>query len=48
MKALANFSLRRSIGTLVVVLGVLTGGTLLTVKITTDHLLYRRSDGDGS
>ena len=43
MKAFANFSLRRSIVTLIVVLGALTGGTLLTVKITTDYLLYQEA-----
>ena len=43
MTALGNFSLQRSIGTLVVVLSILTGGTWLAVKITTDYLLYQEA-----
>ena len=38
MKALANVSLLRRIGTLVVGLGIF--GTWAAVKVTTDHLLY--------
>jgi diguanylate cyclase (GGDEF)-like protein len=40
MTALTNVSFLRNIGTLVVILGVLTGGTWLVTKITTDYLLY--------
>ena len=43
MKALANVSLLRRIGTLVVGLGILIGGTGLIVKITTDYLLYQEA-----
>jgi diguanylate cyclase (GGDEF)-like protein len=43
MKAFANVSLQWSIGTLLVVLSLLTGGTWLVVKITTDHLLYEEA-----
>jgi diguanylate cyclase (GGDEF)-like protein len=39
----ANVSLQRSLGTLVVILAVLTGGTWLAVKMTTDHLLYQEA-----
>jgi diguanylate cyclase (GGDEF)-like protein len=43
MTALGNFSLQRSIGTLVVVFSILTGGTWLAAKITTDYLLYQEA-----
>jgi diguanylate cyclase (GGDEF)-like protein len=43
MKALANVSLLRRIGTLVVGLGILIGGTGLIMKITTDYLLYQEA-----
>jgi diguanylate cyclase (GGDEF)-like protein len=38
--SLAKLSLRRSVGILFVVLGILIGGTWAAVKITTDYLLY--------
>jgi hypothetical protein len=43
MKAFVNISLLRNIGTLVAVLGILTGGTWLAMKITTDRLLYQEA-----
>ena len=39
MSYLSEISFRRGIGLLVLVLTMLLGGTLLTVKVTTDHLL---------
>jgi diguanylate cyclase (GGDEF)-like protein len=36
-------SIRRNIGVLVVVLGILVGGTWAAVKLATDHLLYRNA-----
>ncbi len=33
----------RNLGIFVAVLGILVGGTLGTVKITTDHLLYQHA-----
>ena len=41
MLSLAKMSIRRNIGVLVVVLGILVGGTWAAVKLATDHLLYR-------
>ena len=40
MEGLENLPIWRYLGLLVVVLGVLVGGTWLTVKVTTDSLLY--------
>ncbi len=39
MPILSNISFRRAIGILVAVLAILSGGTWVTVKVTTDHLL---------
>ncbi len=39
MPILSNISFRRAIGILVAVLAILAGGTWITVKVTTDHLL---------
>ena len=41
MLSLAKISIRRNIGALVVVLGILISGTWATVKLTTDSLLYQ-------
>jgi diguanylate cyclase (GGDEF)-like protein len=41
MLSLAKMSIQRNISALVVVLGILTSGTWLTVKFTTDSLLYQ-------
>jgi diguanylate cyclase (GGDEF)-like protein len=43
MKKLANLPLLRGIGTLAFVISVLTGGTWLTMKFATDHLLYQEA-----
>jgi diguanylate cyclase (GGDEF)-like protein len=43
MTAPANRTLQRSFGTLIVILSVLTGGTWLAVKMTTDRLLYQEA-----
>src|SRR3972149_10748887 len=40
MPRLGNSSLQYGVGILIVVLGVLIGGTWGAVKLTTDHLLY--------
>ncbi len=43
METLENTSVWRYLVLLVVVLGLLVGGTWITVKTTTDHLLYRNA-----
>src|SRR5271155_1019086 len=43
MLSLAKMTLRRNIGVFVVVLGILSGGTWATVKITIDYLLYQNA-----
>ena len=43
MESLENKPIWRYLGLLIVVLGALVGGTWVTVKITTDHLLYRNA-----
>ncbi len=43
MESLENTPIWRYLGLLVVVLGVLVGGTWLTVKVTTEHLLYENA-----
>jgi diguanylate cyclase (GGDEF)-like protein len=40
MKLLANISLRRGIAMLAIALGLLVGGILVGIKVTTDYLLY--------
>ncbi len=40
MAMFENQSVWRYLGTLVLILGILVGGTWITVKTTTDHLLY--------
>jgi diguanylate cyclase (GGDEF)-like protein len=41
MLSLARISIQRNVGVIVVVLGMLVGGTWAAVKITTDYLLYQ-------
>jgi diguanylate cyclase (GGDEF)-like protein len=41
MLSLARISIQRNVGVIVVVLGILVGGTWAAVKITTDYLLYQ-------
>ena len=43
MESLESKPIWRYLGLLVVVLGVLVGGTWFTVKVTTDHLLYENA-----
>ena len=43
MESLENAPIWRYLGLLVVVLGMLIGGTWLTVKVTTDYLLYENA-----
>ena len=43
MESLENKPIWRYLGLLVVILAVLVGGTWVTVKVTTDHLLYRNA-----
>jgi diguanylate cyclase (GGDEF)-like protein len=43
MLSLAKMSIRQNIGVLVVVLGILVGGTGAAVKVATDHLLYQNA-----
>jgi len=43
MNPLSNITLRTSVGLLLAILATLVGGTWLTVKVTTDHLLYRNA-----
>lgn len=43
MNPLSNITLRTSVGLLFAILAILVSGTWLTVKITTDHLLYRNA-----
>ena len=43
MTLIPNIAQRISIGLLVAILAILIGGTWLTVKLTTDHLLYRNA-----
>jgi diguanylate cyclase (GGDEF)-like protein len=43
MLSLAKMSIWRNIGVLVVVFGILVGGTWAAVKIATDHLLYQNA-----
>ncbi len=43
MATLETTSVWRYLALLVVILGLLVGGTWITVKITTDHLLYRNA-----
>jgi hypothetical protein len=43
MLSLAKMSFRRNIGVLVVVFGILVGGTGAAVKVATDHLLYQNA-----
>ena len=46
MFSIAKMSIRRNVGVLVVVLGILVGGAWTTVKITTTHLLYQGATSD--
>jgi hypothetical protein len=41
MPSLAKISFQRNVGVIVLVLGILVGGTWAAVKITTDYLLYQ-------
>src|ERR1700720_468096 len=41
MLSLTKMSIQRNIGALVIMLGILISGTLTTVKLTTDSLLYQ-------
>src|SRR3984885_10145557 len=41
MSWIAQISLWRNVGVVVVVFGILVGGTWATVRITTNHLLYQ-------
>jgi len=43
MENLENTPIWRYLGLLVVILGVLVGGTWITVRVTTDHLLYENA-----
>ncbi len=43
MLSLAKMSMQRNVGVIVVVLGILVGGTWAVVKITTDYLLYQNA-----
>ena len=43
MNPLPHIPLRTSIGLLLAIFAILIGGTWLTVKMTTDHLLYRNA-----
>jgi diguanylate cyclase (GGDEF)-like protein len=43
MAAFVNLAVWRYLGILVLILGMLVGGTWVIVKVTTDHLLYRNA-----
>ena len=43
MKSLENTPIWRYLGLLIVVLAILVGGTWITIKLTTDYLLYRNA-----
>lgn len=43
MPVIAKMSIARNISVLLAVLGILVGGTWMTVRITTDHLLYQNA-----
>jgi diguanylate cyclase (GGDEF)-like protein len=43
MLSMATMSVRRNIALFFAVLGILVGGTWMTVKVTTDHLLYHNA-----